>query len=301
MTRRAKFGWIAVALNCAVSCTWAVWGSVENFHEGWFSKTLLANLLWSLLYLSGAILWTVLGVVAIKWPRVGSVGVLFAGTAFGIFFLKILTHITLIAILSWLPFMGGFGLIGLLWWFGTPEPKGWAIFASVGLPLLAFAICAAEPVYRISHRFDDHYRGARVIKGNGVELVWAQEGPGWPDKGVGYADAEQRCRKLSLNGETLAATPQNIWRLPTVEEIARSMTRRGQNSGGYWDPSRNIARFKVMPDKEAPLWNPNSGVIYWWTGSLDAKGSVYRMVFDGNVGPLSKSFKMDSQIGRAYV
>ena len=49
-----------------------------------------------------------------------------------------------------------------------------------------------------------------------------------------------------------------------------------------------------MPDKEAPLWNPNSGVIYWWTGSLDAKGSVYRMVFDGNVGPLSKSFKMDS-------
>lgn len=294
MTRSAKFGWIAVALNCVVSGSWTIWGAIENFHEGWFSKTLFANLLLSLLYLSGAILWTLLGVVAIKWPRIGSIGVIFTGIAFGIFILKILTHFTLPAFLSWLPFMGAFGLIGVLWWFGSPEPKKWAIVLSIGLPLLVFVICAAEPVYRISQRFDDGYRGARVIKGNGVELVWAQEGPGWPDKGVGYLEAVKRCKMLTVDGETLAATPQNIWRLPTVDEVARSMTRKGQNSGGYWDPARNDTEFKIMPDKEAPLWNPYTGIIYWWTSSENAQGKICRMVFDGNVGPLAKNFKMDS-------
>lgn len=283
-----------MASNCVVSCSWTIWGTVENFHEGWFSKTLFENLLWTLLYLSGAILWTLLGVVAIKWPRVGAVGVMITGIAFGIFVLRILTHITLIAVLSWLPFMGAFGLIGVLWWFGSPQPKKLAILLSIGLPLLAFVICAAEPVYRISQRFDDGYRGARVIKGNGVELVWAPEGPGWPAKGGGYLDAVQRCKMLTLDGETLAATPQNIWRLPTVDEVARSMTRKGRNAGGYWDPARKVTEFKITPDKEAPLWNPYTGIIYWWTCSLDAKGNLYRMVFDGTAGPLARNFKMGS-------
>jgi hypothetical protein len=294
MTRSSKFGWIAVALNCVVSCSWTIWGAVENFHEGWFSNTPLANLLWSLLYLSGGIVWTLLGVLAIKWPRIGSIGVMLTGVAFGIFILKILTHFTLLAFFSWLPFMGAFGLIGVLWWFGSPEPKKLAIVLSIALPLLAFVICAAEPVYRISQRFDDGYRGERVINGDGVQLVWAPEGPGWPDEGVGYSDAVNRCKMLTLDGETLAATPQNIWRLPAVDEVARSMTRKGQNAGGYWDSARNQAQFKIMPDKEAPLWNPYTGIIYWWTGSLDAKGKVYRMVFDGNVGPLARNFKMGS-------
>ncbi|HWG22371.1 MAG TPA: hypothetical protein VG225_17740 [Terracidiphilus sp.] len=299
MTGRQTLGWIAVALNCVVSCSWTIWGTVENFHEGWFGKTPGAKLLWSLAYLSAAILWTILGVIAIKWPRVGALAVFSLGISLSIFILATRTHYSLAVILSWLPFMGAFGLIAVFWWFGSPEPKKWAFLLSVGLPLLAFVICAAEPVYRIAHRFDDHFRGTRVVAGNSVKLVWAPEGPGWPDRGVRYADAEQQCRMLSFDGRYLASTPQNFWRLPTVDEVARSMTREGRNAGGYWDRTHKTAQFRVMPDKEAPLWNPETGIIYWWTGSKDANGGVYRMVFDGRVDPLSGKFSMGSLAFRA--
>jgi hypothetical protein len=43
-TWRVVVGWSAVALNLLVSCFWAFWGAIENFHEGWYSPSLLANL-----------------------------------------------------------------------------------------------------------------------------------------------------------------------------------------------------------------------------------------------------------------
>ena len=38
-------GWSAVALNLLVSCLWAFWGAIENFHEGWHHGHLGLNLL----------------------------------------------------------------------------------------------------------------------------------------------------------------------------------------------------------------------------------------------------------------
>ncbi|MFN2151362.1 MAG: hypothetical protein ACK2T5_07195, partial [Anaerolineales bacterium] len=37
-------GWIAVSISTLVTCFWAFWGIVENFHEGWYAESLLANL-----------------------------------------------------------------------------------------------------------------------------------------------------------------------------------------------------------------------------------------------------------------
>src|SRR6185503_833418 len=45
MSRARRFaGWTAVATSTAVSSFWAFWGSIENFHEGWYHRELWRNL-----------------------------------------------------------------------------------------------------------------------------------------------------------------------------------------------------------------------------------------------------------------
>jgi hypothetical protein len=38
-------GWIAVGLPIIViiTCFWASWGIIENFHKGWYFQSLLSN------------------------------------------------------------------------------------------------------------------------------------------------------------------------------------------------------------------------------------------------------------------
>src|SRR5262249_27025059 len=52
-----------------------------------------------------------------------------------------------------------------------------------------------------------------------------------------------------------------IWRLPTVVEVFRSLTRHGTNAGGEWDEASHQATFRTRPDKESPLWNPQSQIV----------------------------------------
>jgi hypothetical protein len=100
------------------------------------------------------------------------------------------------------------------------------------LTLIIFGI---EPVLRVSQRFDDGNLQARLVHGNGVSLIWAPDGPGWPRTGADWYDTQQVCQYLGEDGLTLAPAPPHIWRLPTVDEAVRSMARHGQNSGGVWD------------------------------------------------------------------
>ena len=81
----------------------------------------------------------------------------------------------------------------------------------------------------------DGFLQARLVHGNGVDLIWAPDGPGWPRAGGNWYDAQQVCQYLGEDGLTPAPAPQHIWRLPTVDEAVRSMARHGQNSGGVWD------------------------------------------------------------------
>jgi len=33
-------GWVAVTVSLFLACLWALWGILENYHEGWYSTSL---------------------------------------------------------------------------------------------------------------------------------------------------------------------------------------------------------------------------------------------------------------------
>jgi hypothetical protein len=68
------------------------------------------------------------------------------------------------------------------------------------------------------------------------------------------------------------------------------MARHGQNSGGVWDAEAAQATYKTRPDKESPLWNTHSQVIYWWTATEIDEKRAYIIAYDGKVWPRAKSF-----------
>jgi hypothetical protein len=185
--------------------------------------------------------------------------------------------------------------IGALYWFGRPLPRKLAISLAIGLPVLTLVISGIEPVLRVSQRVDDGNLQTRSVLGNGVNLIWAPDGPGWPRSGSSWFEAQQVCQHLSEDGLTLAPTSLDIWRLPTVDEVVRSMARHGQNSGGVWNTEEAKATYLTTPDKESPLWNIHSQVIYWWTDTEVDEEHAYIIVYDGKVWPRTK------QISPAYL
>ena len=78
---------------------------------------------------------------------------------------------------------------------------------------------------------------------------------------------------------------QNIWRLPTADEAVRSMMLHGQNAGGVWDALKRKAVYERTPDKESPLWDVHSKVIYYWTldTPADDERKAYIIVYHGGV------------------
>ena len=62
------------------------------------------------------------------------------------------------------------------------------------------------------------------------------------------------------------------------------------DSGGVWDARAASATYRTTPDKESPLWNPHSQVIYWWTATEVDADRAYIIVYDGAVWPRSKQF-----------
>jgi len=205
----------------------------------------------------------------------------------------------------------------------------------IGVPLLLGIALAIEPAYRVAHRLDDGYLGERFIQGNGVALHWAPAGPGWQRKGglswnelalygkgrVGFegkrfgedglcngvGDWEAHCATeedmrnynlclyLNYEGTQLMPTKQGFWRMPTTDEVVRSLTRGGLNAGCTWDASTGRPLCKIKPDKETPLWDPKSMVIYYWTADESDDGRAYYVVYNGAVYALPKFIGMGSR------
>ena len=137
-----------------------------------------------------------------------------------------------------------------------------------------------------------------LIEGNGVSLVWAPLGPGWNWKqdfgGYPSWDSLARygqdpigmegkssvelgpaslndmqtiglCSYLNEEGDELLNEVQHIWRMPTADEIIRSMARHGENAGCVWDgETHEQIACDVLPDKETPLWAPDMEPVYYW-------------------------------------
>jgi hypothetical protein len=289
LDKRQILGWIAVGLSTLITCFWAFWGIIENFHEGWYYESFPSNVgLMVVQYLSPMFIFMGVALISILWPRVG--GALHAVLALLVagFFQAWTSTVTLFLIA---PLVG----IGALYWFGRPQPRKIALSLALGLPILTLAVSGAEPILRVSQRVNDGDLQARLVHGNGVDLVWAPEGPGWPRTGANWYEAQQVCRHLSEDGLSTAPVPRDIWRLPTVDEAVRSMARHGQNSCGVWDAETARATYESTPDKESPLWNVHSQVIYWWTATETDEEHAYIIVYDGKVWPRPKSF------GAAYL
>jgi hypothetical protein len=186
---------------------------------------------------------------------------------------------------------------------GWTPPEGWLrrnllYILAVGLPLMVLIGFSAYWLPILLTRVDDGDRGSRLIEGNGVALVWAPEGPGWnwkqhwggypswnrialfgvppmgmeekrgrEDEDATAADMESTClcAYLSDDGLTLMDEPQGVWRMPTADEIVRSLGQHGQNAGCVWEGECGVeAQCGVTPDKETPLWAPDQEPIYYW-------------------------------------
>lgn len=273
-------GWIGVGITLIFSGVWAYWGTVENFHEGWYSKSIWENLfMFVFQYLLFTILFVFLATVTLKWKLAG----LLLHLVLAVFCVRFFSGASfcVVGLLIVIP-IGG---LGLLYYFGEPEPKKWAYRLLICVPLLIITAVSIPQGIKISGRINDNDFGARIVEGNGVNLIWAQRGPGWPDKGTTWEEALRICRYLSADGITVMEEEQNIWRLPTVDETVRSMMLHGKNAGGVWNPQYNKAVYDRTPDKETPLWDIYSPVIYYWISETDTRDDrrAYIIVYHGGV------------------
>ena len=202
------------------------------------------------------------------------------------------------------------------------------LLLAIGLPVLVFVSVSVNMLPIVSSRQDDGIRDARLIEGQGVSLIWAPEGPGWnwqqpwggypswqsvalygvppigmDDKpGYGkiedervYATAEDMaatnlCRYLSEDGLTLMDTPQNIWRMPTTDELVQSLGRHGENAGCEWGGEvPQQADCDTIPDKESPLWAADLAPIYYWSAESYSEREGYFVAYNGMVNAATKT------------
>jgi len=49
----------------------------------------------------------------------------------------------------------------------------------------------------------------------------------------------------------------------------------GEDAGGIWDPENKKAIYRFTPDKETPLWDSHSKVIYYWIDTVASEQSLY--------------------------
>lgn len=293
-------GWAAVGVSLVIACVWAYWGIIENFHEGWYAKSLFGNLAMSISFLAPMLITMALASGAIRFPRsfgllhvlIGAAVILWwvyeRGSLTWAFFLDIVTLSGVLIV-----------LLGAMYYFGRPTPRKWAFLVLLAPPLIIVIAGSVEPAWRIAHRVEDGIRTARIIDGNGVRLLWAPEGPGWPQRGCDWHEARRQCRYLSEDGLTLEKDPHDFWRLPTTAELVASLTRAGSNAGGTWDPVASRADYRIRPDKESPVWIPTSQIIYFWSADeVDSEFARF-VAANGYVGKRPKSLGMGSHAFRA--
>jgi hypothetical protein len=137
---------------------------------------------------------------------------------------------------------------------------------------------------KVANRTDDGDLGLRIVEGNGVTLAWAPRGPAGRrrrrmGRGAGQMQVFIRRRPdgHGYRAEYLEAA--------TVDEAVRSMMLHGENAGGAWDAQEEEASYEKTPDKESPLWDVHSKVIYYWTADTSAQDAdqAYIIVYDGGV------------------
>lgn len=283
---RKTIGWIAVGISAVFANFWAYWGINENFHEGWYFEKLQDNLVLMFgQYLLMPIGFMLLSFISIRWNKIGSV--MFGLLAVSSYFLfgTLSSGFLLVS----LPLAG----LGLLYWFGKLEGRKFAYLLVVGLPMLLILSIGTYYMVKVTQRYNDNQFGAKIIQGNEVCLMWAPQGPGWPDNGTSWYEAQKICAHLSIDGSKLEKDEVNVWRLPNVNEAVGSMVCHGANAGGTWNSKTKKASYKHPPDKESPMWDLHRKTIYWWTSTESDSLNAFIIVYNGGVWPRRKTLKAD--------
>lgn len=273
MEDRAKksIGWITAAAAFLMIGVWSYWGINETFHEGWYYPSLWQNILLAVTqYLSVPIMFLALSVFALYYKKAGTALIIACGLA-AIFFFDSSAGRVVIAI--------PLALFALGFYRGAFTHRKICAYSFVGIFAIIVLLFGIPHVIRVEHRYNDNNFGTRDVIGNEVTLTWAAQGDGFPLTGVPHSDAQQACSKLD---------PQGTWRLPTREELVRSLTRDNQNAGGYIDDSGTV-HYTTRPDKETPLWNPHSQVIYYWTSESADETRAYLVAYNGYILERSKT------------
>jgi hypothetical protein len=270
-------GWIAVVISTAIASIWTIWGILETFHESWFLESIWQNILLMLRqYFLFAILFVLLTVVSIRLRRIGASIFFAAAILFGLIFRGASLPVMALIIPPLI-------ILGLFYWFGRPAPRRYAYLTVIIVPLVIILALGIPKGIKVSQRLNDGDFGMRQVVGNGVELVWAPQGPGWPDHGISWDESNYICQYLTADGTTLEDTPQYIWRLPTAAEAVASMTRKGFNAGGTLNPETMTPRYETEPDKETPLWNPHTQIIYYCTADEMNEERAYLIAYNGEI------------------
>ena len=207
------------------------------------------------------------------------------------------------------------------WW----RRNLWTLMAVIP-PLLIVIGWSIYSLPIVLSRVDDGDRGARLVEGNGTTLIWAPEGPGWNWRqdfggypswkrialyglapvGMGdkpgyepesdaFASSEDMakynlCLYLSEDGLTLETEPQNIWRMPTIDDFASSFARHGVNAGCVWQgEGYDKMTCEILPDKETPLWATDLEPIYYWTANEYNQQEAYFVSYNGWVNTAYKA------------
>ena len=280
--RRLTTGWLAVLISTGLSCFWAFWGAAETFHEGWYYRELWRNVGLSIVQYFPAMLVSMGAALLALWRPAAGVLVHGAGAAAALWLFRHMPVGMHLVVWPLLALAAAYG-------YGRPEPRRYARRIVICVPLIVALSTGAYPAWRVLTRPVEVDISMRRIHGNGVDLIWAPEGPGWDNDGGDWFEAKRRCEYLVADGRSLASSPEHLWRLPTVDETVRSMVFRRRNAGGKWDPATQRATFSAMPDKEAPLWNPYSPVIYWWAADEIGSDRAYRVAYNGGVHVVMKA------------
>ncbi len=321
-------GWGASILMIFFSTYWTFWGANEMYHEGWWGAWY--HPLPYLIPIAATLLPTL---AAMRWPLAGGITIVAAGIFTFFFFSGDVSYIGLAIALVGAAFI----VDGILkrrsppvkadipasWW-----KRNWLYRLAFGLPLMVFLAVSANMLPVVLTRVDDGDRSARLIEGNGVELIWAPQGPGWnweqpyggypswqalalygfapigmedkpgygrqEDGSVVFAgEAEMNeyglCAYLNADGTTLMDEPQYIWRLPTTDELVRSLVRHGENAGCAWQGEfRTQAECTLTPDKESPLWATDVPVIYYLSADAYGENLAYYVAYNGSVNATYK-------------
>jgi len=259
MNLRKVVGWITAAISLLIIAFWSYWGINEAFHEGWYQTSLLQNLSMTFVqYLSIPIIFLVLALVAMSYKRIGF-GLFIISGIFAMFFFKSNAGRFLIFI----PLI----LFALGFYFGEYRHKKIITWSFAIIPLLIILSFGIPQLIRVENRFNDNNFGTRTITGNNIELIWAPQGIGFPLEGTDWQTAKDNCARLKL-------------RLPSRDEIVRSLTKKDKNAMGLIDNS-GTAQYDTRPDKETPLWNPYSQIIYYWTNESKNEKQAYLVAYNG--------------------